>query len=196
MQTFSPSDLLTTGTIRCVYTLHASNDPQSKPRYVGITNNPKIRASNHNCPKNNGRRGKWVRELISAGAKAVITVVFKFRSDDLKECTIIEAQFIENYRAQYSDLLNDAGAGIGIAKMSKWHKDAISRGNKGKKKSPEHAAKCRVARLGIPHSPEIRKKISEGGKGKRRSPEQRENYRKAWVKRKQEEALFEAAQKE
>lgn len=177
---FSEADLLSAGaTLRFIYILHASNDPECRPRYVGLTNNPKKRLGNHNCKNVNGRKVSWIKSVKQSGGKIVMKVVFTFRSDDLTECSIQEALFIEKYRSEYSDLLNDGAAGVGIAKMTKWHKAAISRGNKGKKKSPEHAAKCRVARLGIPHSDEVRRKISQSGKGKKRSPEQLENYRKA-----------------
>lgn len=189
-QSFRESDLLSAGaTLRYIYTLHASNDPTCRPRYVGITNNPKKRLGNHTCKNTNGRKASWVRAVRRAGGKILMTVVFTFRSEDLKECSIQEALFIEKYRRLYPDLLNDGAAGVGIAKMSNWHRAAISRGNKGKKKSPEHAAKCRIARLGIPHSDEVKNKIGAWSRGKKKSPETVERMRRAAQKRKWDRIL-------
>lgn len=141
-------------------------------------------------------------------------VVFTFRSDDLKECSIVEASFMEKYRLEFPDLLNDGGAGVGICPCSPWlreirrksllgykrppgkkltqeHKEAISRGHRGKILSPEHAAKCRVARLGIPHSEEIRKKIGDWSRGKKKSPETITRMKQGWEKRKLNKILDE-----
>lgn len=183
MNTFAPSDLLSTGATCYIYTLHASNDPECRPRYVGFTINPKRRNYQHNSTQNSGGKKDWAQQVRASGGRVIIKVVFQFRSDCQTERGVIEATYIERYRALFPDLLNEGGAGNGVAKMTQQHRDKISRGNKGKPKSPEHAAKCRTARLGIPHSLEIKKKISEGGKGKKRTPEQLEKYRAATARR-------------
>lgn len=183
-QMFSRADLLSAGAQLCyIYTLHASNDSERRPRYVGFTIDPKRRQYQHSSTQTSGSKKAWTRAVRASGARVILTIVFQFRSDDTSERSTIEATFIEKYRALYPDLLNDGGAGNGVAKMSDRHRQAISKGNKGKKKSPEHAAKARIARLGIPHSPEIRKKISERGRGKKRTPEQLQRYRQAAAKR-------------
>lgn len=183
-QTFSEADLLSAGASFCyIYTLHASNDPERRPRYVGFTIDPKRRQYQHSSTQTSGSKKAWAKAVRASGGRVILSVVFQFRSDDAGERGVIEATFIEKYRSLYPDLLNDGGAGNGVAKMTARHRAAISKGNKGKRKSPEHAAKARVARLGIPHSPEIRKKISEGGRGKKRTPEQLERYRQAAAKR-------------
>lgn len=189
-----------------IYTLHASNDPECRPRYVGFTRDPKRRASQHNGAQNNGRKKAWAKGVLSSGGKVVLRIIFSFRSDNLSEQGIIEAGFIEKYRFLYPDLLNDMGAGNGIArcsekqketvrqallgmkrppgrKLSQAHKEAISRGNKGKKKKPEHAAKCRIARLGIPHSDEVKKKIGDWSRGKKKSAVTIERMKQAWISR-------------
>ena len=183
-QTFSEADLLSAGATVCyIYILHASNDPECRPRYVGFTVNPKRRQYQHSSNQTSGSKKAWAKSVRASGGRVILTIVFHFRSDDTSERGTVEATFIEKYRSLYPDLLNDGGAGNGVARMTQRHRDAISRANKGKILSPTHAAKARVARLGIPHSEEIRKKISESGRGKKRTPEQLDRYRQAAAKR-------------
>lgn len=197
-ETFSPADILSAGAMCFIYTLHASNDPECRPRYVGFTINPKKRSYQHNSTQSSGRKKLWAQEVRASGGKVILTIVFRFRSDCATERGIVEGGFVALYKNRFPDLLNEGGIGNGVASCSASHRASISRGNKGKKKSPEHAAKCRVARLGIPHTPEIRKKISESGKGKKRTLEQLERYRNAARKRYADpvqKAKFDAARK-
>lgn len=118
-QTFSEADLLSAGAQLCyIYTLHASNDPERRPRYVGFTCRPNNRESEHHRTQKNGRKGKWVEQLLSIGERAILTIVHCFRSDDFVERGVVEASWIETYRKKFSDLLNDHGAGNGLAKTS------------------------------------------------------------------------------
>lgn len=118
-QTFSDADLLSAGAQLCyIYTLHASNDPERRPRYVGFTCRPNNRESEHHRAQKNGRKGEWVAQLLSLGQRAILTVVHSFRSDDFLERGVVEASWIEAYRSKFPDLLNDHGAGNGLAKTT------------------------------------------------------------------------------
>lgn len=118
-QTFSQADILSAGATLCyIYTLHASNDPEKRPRYVGFTCKPKRRESEHNRGKENGRKGEWVRGLKAMGERVIITLVHSFRSDDLSERATIEDIWIGSFQKKYPDLLNDNNGGVGVAKPS------------------------------------------------------------------------------
>lgn len=157
-QTFKSADLLSAGAQLCyIYTLHASNDPEKKPRYVGFTCRPNNRESEHHRAQRNGRKGEWVEHLISIGERAILTVVHTFRSDDFVERGVVEASWIESYRSKFPDLLNDHGAGNGLAKATE----------KLRKKRSE-AMKRRCA------DPLVRKKMSEDLKRRYADPVQRE----------------------
>lgn len=116
-QAFSNADLLSVGASRCyIYTLHASDDPTCRPRYVGFTCFPKRREKEHHRIHKNGRKGEWISELLSRNQRAVLTIVHTFRSDDFVERGVVEATWIESYRINFPDLLNDLGGGNGTAK--------------------------------------------------------------------------------
>lgn len=127
-QTFLAADLLSVGASFCyIYTLHASNDPECRPRYVGFTCDPKEREKRHNQRrKNGGRRALWIQELKTQEARVVLSVVHTFRSKDLGEWAVVEATWIEAYRKKFPDLLNDAGGGEGIARPSEALKKKFS----------------------------------------------------------------------
>lgn len=165
-QAFSEADLLSAGAQLCyIYTLHASNDPEKRPRYVGFSTRPKRRLIQHNGGWELGRKGDWTRALLKIGEKALLTVVHTFRSDDLAERAIIEASWIELYRSRFSDLLNDAGGGSGVAKTSEW---ARRRNSESKKKNyrdnPEKARRHSEKMKAHYSNPETRRKSGEAGK--------------------------------
>lgn len=183
-QTFSEADLLSAGAQLCyIYTLHASNDTECRPRYVGFTCRPNYRGSEHHRKQQHGRKGEWVRHLLSLGEKAVLTIVHVFRSDDLTERILMEASWIEYYQNKFPDLLNDMPAGVGVGKMSESYRkkrceimkrvcnDPIHR----KKKSEE--MKCRYA------DPVQRAKMNEANRKRCASAADREKRSESMKKR-------------
>lgn len=172
MKSFAESDLLSAGATLCyIYTLHASNDPECRPRYVGLTRNPKSRSRSHNFGIPHGRKGEWVKDVKASGGRVVLTVVFEFRSDNLSECGIVEGGFINTYREKYPDLLNDAGAGAGLALASEKTRQLISKASKGRKWTKEACDRVGALRKGKPLSEKHRQAISQGSMGKKLSPE-------------------------
>lgn len=161
-QTFSNADLLSAGATCYIYTLHASNDPECRPRYVGFTIRPKRRQIEHNSGFGVGRNGEWIRGLLAAGHKVVLTVIFKFRSDNITERGVVEATWIEKYRCQFSDLLNDAGGGSGVATVSMHCRKRNSESKKKYFRENPDATKRHsdVMRRRYLTDPEARKKIS------------------------------------
>ncbi len=168
---FSEADILSRGVMCYIYTLHASNDPECRPRYVGLTRDFARREKAHNYGKPHGRKGEWVKEVRASGGEVVLVVVFQFRSGDLTECGVIEGTFINNYRQLYPDLLNDAGAGAGICLASEKTRALISKSSKGRKWPKEACERASKMRLGKPLSEKHKQNISKGNKGKKLSPE-------------------------
>lgn len=63
---------------RPVYIYILSDPNTGRPRYVGLTCNPKGRMSCHLSPAHadrNSARGRWVRELLSQGQRPEMTIV-------------------------------------------------------------------------------------------------------------------------
>lgn len=101
-----------------IYTLHASNDPECRPRYVGFTTRLKARRKRHARGYEPARKGDWSREVIRSGGTVVLKVVHTFFSDDVRDRGKVEANWINHFRQQFPDLLNDKGGGGGLANCS------------------------------------------------------------------------------
>lgn len=178
-QAFSEADLLSAGAPLCfVYTLHASNDPKCRPRYVGFTRDPKERERRHNQRrKNGGRRALWIQEIRKQDARVVLTVIHSFRSDDLTECSIVEATWIEAYRQKFEDLLNDAGGGEGIARPSEVLKKKISAIVKHHFSDPAKREKMSQKLKQFFSDPAQRERLSKAQKLRLSNPETRAKMR-------------------
>ncbi len=124
-----------------------------------------------------------------------MTVIFQFRSDNLAERGIVEGSFIDLYRRKFPDLLNDGGAGNGIAPCSEAQKEAVRKANLGQKRSSETRKLISSYSKGRIPSKEARERMSasqrgrklsqahkdaigRGHKGKKLTPEQAERCRK------------------
>lgn len=162
---FSEADLLYADATCCyIYTLHASNDPECRPRYVGFTINPKSRLNSHNGSKEHGRKAEWIRRLRCENARAVLTVIHIFRSDDLSERGIVEATWIEAYRGKFPDLLNDMGGGHGLAKCSESVRANMSASAKRRCADPEYRAKVSAKTKQVWENPKARATMTEANK--------------------------------
>lgn len=176
---FSEADLLSAGATLCyIYTLHASNDPECRPRYVGFTIVPRERECQHNGFQQYGRKGDWAKEVLSSGGKIVLTPVFRFRSDNLEERALVEAGFIESYRKKYPDLLNDSGGGGGVAVCSERLRKIRSAMNRGRVHSEETRAKVRASKLGKKRPEYVVEKLKKAALGRKHSKETVELIRK------------------
>lgn len=147
-----------------IYTLHASNDPECRPRYVGFTINPKSRQISHNRLEERGRKAEWVRSLRKSELRAVLTVIYRFRSDDLCERGIIEATWIDFYRRKFSDLLNDMGGGHGLIVCSESVRKNMSRAAKLRCADPAYREKVSATTKQVWKNPEMRARMSAANK--------------------------------
>lgn len=177
-QTFSEADLLSAGAQLCyIYTLHASNDPTCRPRYVGFTINPKGREKQHYRKDSSGRKKKWICRLRENGHRAILTIVHCFRSDDLAERAIVEASWIESLRKRFPDLLNDCGGGRGIAVPSASHCKRKSEGQKRRFLDQAERKKISEQFRRYWSNPEARKKQSESQARRNANPADRDKRR-------------------
>jgi hypothetical protein len=118
-----------------IYTLDCPETKQIK--YVGKTINPEQRIAQHLRSKENTKKYAWIKSLKNNGLKPDITIV---------DCIESEWEFWEDWYIQYYkflgfELKNHKGGGIG-GRLSYETRKKISNAHKGKKKSPEHKAKC------------------------------------------------------
>ncbi len=191
-----------------VYGLYNKNDPDKTIMYIGQTTKPlNTRLLNHKSHSKvkNYPVSKWVKSQKAIFIKALVRNAKK---------DIDEIRLIKKYKKINPNLLNlceDIGTtghrwalnkkarknisdGHKGLKLSKAHKEAISKGNSGKKRSPETIEKMRerMKKIGPPigglqkgdtHSLDARKKISEAHKGKPKSAEHKEKLRLAALKR-------------
>lgn len=158
-----------------IYTLHASNDPTCRPRYVGFTTNPKLRELDHNCKKGKGRKYQWVESVRATGARVVLRVVFSFISDDLTERKAVEASWIAQHTEKFPDLLNDGGLGQGVLKTSSWLQGKLQ----ARYADPSYRAKLSASKKQACNTPEFRAKMKEVAQARLTDPEHRAKHKTA-----------------
>jgi hypothetical protein len=142
---------------------------------VGFTVRLVRRRIEHNTGRlsREGRKGKWVRALLALGEKAVLRVVHTFESDDTLERGLVEADWIEKFRDEFPDLLNDAPGGDGVAPCSPELRARRKVMNQGRIHTAETRAKVRASKLGKPRPPHVVEILRKIGKGKKLSVEHR-----------------------
>ena len=124
-----------------IYTL---TDPETNQiRYVGATNNPKRRLAAHSTlsrhVKNSYHLSRWLVQILSKNKKPIMGIIETFPYD-YKTWEVRENFWINFYRQRGFDLTNTKAGGP----------CAPTFGRLGKKNSPEHIAKCVLARTGRP----------------------------------------------
>lgn len=166
-------DLKGVGATCYIYTLHASNDPELRPRYVGFTRRLKRREIEHNTGGEQGRKGDWVRGLLAVGSRAVLTAIYTFQSDNARERAVVEAHWIAKYQSEYADILNDFGGGDGVAPCSNELRAKRSRQSLGRVLTAEHKAKVALSKIGKKREPRIIEAMRQANLGRRFSAERR-----------------------
>lgn len=156
-----------------IYTLHASNDPECRPRYVGFTRRLQRREIEHNTGREQGRKGIWVREVLAAGEHVILTPVHQFNSDNATERAMVEAEWIMYFRSKYCDLLNDLGGGEGVAPISNELRLKMSISGAGRVLTAEHRAKIAASKLGKKRDPWIIENLRKVNLGRKFSAERK-----------------------
>lgn len=155
-------------------------------RYVGQTNNIKIRYNSHICDINsNTHKSKWIKSLKAFGFRPKVMVIGEYTKDTIDVWEI----FWINYYRQCGCKLTNYGDGGKARKGYKWSETTrqkfvksmtgrklsedtklkISAKHKGKIISDNTKVKMRNNNLGKTLSYDHKRKIGESNKGKKRS---------------------------
>lgn len=136
--------------------LYILRDPRTKKiRYLGKSNNPRMRLNCHirdarENPTSHHRRA-WIRGLLNLGLRPEIEILC---SVNFSEWEFWEKKFIAGFREEGIDLLNVSEGGEGTSLPGPKH------GMWGRTHTPEAREKIRNSKIGKPRSPESRIKQS------------------------------------
>lgn len=179
-------------------------DPRSKEiRYVGKTNNPRRRYSQHlYCSKYNKRTShcvRWIKSLLDIGLEPILEIKEEFNNES--ECFVREIELISEYRNNGVRLTNLTDGGEGQSgrvvseetrkkisdtrrltpnpylgkKRSKYICEKISSSLTGRKLTTEHKNKLSNAKIGKKQSEGHKKKISNALTGREFSETHKKN---------------------
>jgi hypothetical protein len=179
-------------------------DPRNKEiRYVGKTNNPKHRYSQHlYCSKYNKRTSycvSWIKSLLEIGLEPILEIKEEFNNES--ECFLREIELISEYRNNGVRLTNLTDGGEGQSgrvvseetrkktsetkklkphpylgkKRPKYIGDKISASLIGRKLTTEHKRKLSNAKIGKKQSEGHKKSISNALTGREFSATHKKN---------------------
>lgn len=156
------------------YSLYYLKHPTTREiRYVGITNNPEKRYSDHRSASKGNKYHhlpiyRWWRKLAKQGLEPAMEILKSGLTKEEAEQAEIET--IELYRKYSNRMLNITAGGnlsrVGVP-LSEETKKKLSEANKGKTLSEETKRKVSKAVKDRLSSEEARKKISESLKGRK-----------------------------
>lgn len=131
-------------------------DPRNNlPKYIGKSNNPSKRFTNHCREQYKSLKRNWIVSLKKLELKPVLEILDEVPSH---EWEFWEKHYISLYKSWGFNLLNDTHGGYGVGTHTKQTKDKISKsmiGNtfaKGIKRSDEFKNKLSLAHGGKPWS--------------------------------------------
>jgi hypothetical protein len=156
-------------------------DPRSKEiRYVGKTNDPKHRYSQHlYCSKYNKRTShcvSWIKSLLGIGLEPILEIKEEFNNE--RECFVREIEIISEYRNNGVRLTNltDGGEGQSGRVVSEETRKKISNTKKltpnpylGKKRPEYIGQKISASSRGRKLTEEHKNKLSNAKTGKKLS---------------------------
>jgi hypothetical protein len=137
-------------------------DPRTDTvRYIGKSDNPQRRHSNHMCPPETNadtKKSRWINKLLRLKLRPSLVILQVVKSSDWRDA---EKTWIADYRQKYGRhfLTNTTAGGDGV--------------EKGFKQRPGTGAKISVANMGHQVSEETRRKIGSANFGKKRSTTER-----------------------
>lgn len=178
--------------------IYALKEPDTgEVRYVGLTRDLKARLARYRHKAHNKHLQNWIAKLLQQGKFPSVETLAKVTEGDAGHA---EREWIRRYRLADARLLNFTDGGESQYSMAaevrrkirqhrldwwrehrdtylmpKTQREAISRGNKGKRHGrPEQFRTLNVQRAGIPLTEDHRRKISESLRGKPQNHSQEE----------------------
>lgn len=153
-----------------IYTL---SDPRNgNIRYVGKTNNPKLRLWMHQRETRNTRKNAWIKSLAPAALSPAMDIIEELPHDPDSLWEEAERFWIKFLRFLGCDLTNeDDGGGSGFRK-SEHSKHLIRMKATGRKMSQSAIEKMKESKRAN-LTPEVRERMRLAQLGKRRTPEQK-----------------------
>lgn len=143
-------------------------DPRdNRLRYIGKSNNPRVRYSDHTTQPEDNHKGRWIKLLLRQGLKPTLIILDEVPFDDWQR---YEYDWIEVFKPQLTNS-KDGGIGCNPSEETRAKQSAAKKG-----KQPW---------LGKKHSDEARAKQSERAKARweRMTPEeQAESTKKRFAK--------------
>lgn len=149
--------------------IYSLSEPQSESvRYIGKSNNPLIRYSNHFRKSNRVclQKEEWIKFLINNGQKPKLEILDEV---PMQEWQFWEKHYISLYKSWGFDLLNVTSGG--------------GHDSTGYKHSSDTKKRLSEIRKKLFENPEFRKKQSEWKKGKKQSARAIEKRRETAIKR-------------
>lgn len=150
-----------------IYTLCSPLAPD-EVRYVGKTNDPQRRLTQHIQDGSDTHKGHWISSLRKQGLIPIMTIIEETTFDiwDTRELYWI-TYYLEHGYPLTNAYMGSRGPGV----ISPETKAKMSLAHRGKKQTPDHIAKRMAGAKGRSPSPETRAKLSVSKQGIRRSPE-------------------------
>lgn len=146
--------------------IYALTDPYTlEVRYIGKTNDPNKRYSQHFAPHELGvdsYKSRWIASLLRKNTYPTMIMIEECSQENLNSREIF---WISNYRNLYGwRLTNSTNGGDGgnlliREDIKRRHSENTSKGLKGKKKSPEHIQNMTLPKIGKKHTEEHKRKI-------------------------------------
>lgn len=146
-----------------IYTL---TDPNTnKVRYVGKSNNPKLRYNKHCVLSNkNTHKNNWINKLLKENKKPILDIIDEV---PIENWVFWETYWISQFKTWGFNLVNNTNGGDGctFGNQTSFKKGQKS-WNKGIAKTAQAKEHLRKINLGKKYSDEIKKARSERTKGK------------------------------
>lgn len=152
-------------------------------RYVGYTNNVRLRVNSHYCYANSrSHRSCWIRKLKREGLRPLVQVLCYLSSPE--EAKRVEIEVIRLYRDRGVRLINSTDGGEGVANPSPERRASIVQNNKRMWADPAKREEM-TSKIKASMTPERRAQISaqvtRQRTGTKHKPETIEKMKASWT---------------
>lgn len=155
--------------------IYSLSNPDGRIQYIGKTNNPNRRLSDHLYTKKITRRTSWLINLRKNNLLPILEIIDEVPEN---EWQFWEMHYISLYKSWGFDLKNGDNGGLGHGRLSEETRKKIGEKLRAmgvyerlsqrlkQPRSESHILNSRLCQLGRKHSDETRRKMSLAAKGK------------------------------